>query len=302
MYEVIFLSGIALIWIIFASIQDLRTREVANWLSFSLIIFVLGFRFFYSLFSFSVGNTSGFGFFYNGLIGLGIFFILGNLFYYGRVFAGGDAKLMIALGTVLPLSMNFFTNLKIFLLFFLLFFVTGAFYGMFWSFALGARNFKNFKKEFKKQFRKNNRIIFSVMVLGIIFMVFGFFESLFFSLGILIFVFPYFFLYAKSVEEACMIKNVNAKELTEGDWLYKDLKFSGKKTRLVKATWEGLSMKEISQIKKHYGKNKKIKIKQGIPFVPVFLISFLALIWIYFFQADSGYPFWKPEFFNFGLF
>jgi len=46
MYEVIFLIVLALVWVIFATIQDIRTREVANWLSFSLIIFALGFRFF----------------------------------------------------------------------------------------------------------------------------------------------------------------------------------------------------------------------------------------------------------------
>ena len=105
MFEVIFLSVFALIWLIFASIQDLRTRMVSNWISFSLIIFVLGFRFFYSLFN------ENFAFFYQGLIGLGIFFVLGNLLYYGKMFAGGDAKLMIALGAVLPFSENFFKNL-----------------------------------------------------------------------------------------------------------------------------------------------------------------------------------------------
>jgi len=47
-------------------------------------------------------SEAGFGFFYQGLIGLGIFFVLGNALYYGRMFAGGDAKLMIALGAVLP--------------------------------------------------------------------------------------------------------------------------------------------------------------------------------------------------------
>ena len=48
--------------------------------------------------------TDSFNFFYQGLIGLGIFFVLGNAFYYGRFFAGGDAKLMISLGAILPLS------------------------------------------------------------------------------------------------------------------------------------------------------------------------------------------------------
>ena len=113
MFEVIFLFVLALIWIVFATIQDLRKREVANWLNFSLIIFALGFRFFYSLFS-----DIGFNFLYQGLIGFGIFFILGNLLYYGKMFAGGDAKLMIALGAVLPFSVVFRENLEIFLLFF----------------------------------------------------------------------------------------------------------------------------------------------------------------------------------------
>lgn len=50
MFETVFLFVLALAWIVFATVQDIRTREIANWLSFSLIIFALGFRFFYSLF------------------------------------------------------------------------------------------------------------------------------------------------------------------------------------------------------------------------------------------------------------
>jgi len=116
MFEVIFLSALALIWIVFATVQDIRKREIANWLNFSLIIFALGFRFFYSLFS-----DFGFSFFYQGLIGFGIFLVLGNLLYYGRMFAGGDAKLMIALGAILPFTLVFNDNLRIFALFFILF-------------------------------------------------------------------------------------------------------------------------------------------------------------------------------------
>ena len=64
---------------------------------------------------------AGFGFFCQGIIGLTIFFVLGNLFYYGKVFAGGDAKLMIALGPVLSFSTSFMTNVKVFVIFFFLF-------------------------------------------------------------------------------------------------------------------------------------------------------------------------------------
>ena len=172
MLEVIFLIVLALVWIIFANVQDLKSREIANWLNFSLIIFALGFRFFYCLFS-----QDSFGFFYQGLIGLGIFFIVGNLFYYGRIFAGGDAKLMIALGTILPFSGDFSINLKIFVLFLFIFLFSGAFYGLIISVVLSIRDFKSFKKEFFKKLKKNRKMIYSFMFLGLVLMIFGFIET-----------------------------------------------------------------------------------------------------------------------------
>ena len=192
MLEVIFLIVLGLIWIIFATLQDLKEKEVANWLNFSLIIFALGFRFFFSLFA-----QQSFMFFYQGLIGLGIFFILGNLLYYARVFAGGDAKLMIALGTVLPLSSNFMTNVNSYAFFLLSFFIVGTIYGILWSFILVIRNRKPFSKQFVKIFKKNNNIISMIMFFGIMLMILGFYQQGLFYLGLLFFVSPYFFIYAK---------------------------------------------------------------------------------------------------------
>ncbi len=277
MYEIIFLLILALVWIVFASIQDLKKREVANWLSFSLIIFALGFRFFYCLFS---QTTQGFTFFYQGLIGLVIFFVIGNLFYYGRIFAGGDAKLMIALGTILPFSENFFVNLRIFVLFFFIFMFVGAFYSLTISIVLSLKNIKSWRREFFQQLKKKKKLICLFMFLGLILMAFGFVENLFFIFGIFIFILPYFYIYAKSIDEVCMVKEIKTNKLTEGDWLYKDLKV-GK--NVIKKSWDGLSKKDIREIKKRYN---KIKIKQGIPFVPVFLFSFLILILIYFLKIE----------------
>jgi len=282
MYEVIFLSILALIWIIFATVQDLKSREIANWLNFSLIIFALGFRFFYCLFS----QTQGFSFFYQGLIGLGIFFVLGNLLYYGRMFAGGDAKLIIALGVILPFSESFLVNLKIFVLFFFIFLFVGAFYGLLLGIILVSRNFKQFKKEFYKKLKKNKRIIYFTMFLGLVLMAFVFIEILLFFLGILIFILPYFYLYAKAIDEVCMVKKIKINQLKEGDWLYKNLKV-GKK--LIKTNWDGLTKQEIKEIKKKY---KEVKIKQGIPFTPVFLISFLILVCLYFLGIGLWNSFW----------
>ena len=268
-FEIIFLIVLALIWIAFATFQDIRTREIANWLNFSLIIFALGFRFFYSLFS------ESFGFFYQGLIGFGIFFILGNLLYYGRFFAGGDAKLMIALGAVIPFSESFSVNLKIFASFFLIFLFVGAIYSITMSIYFSLRNLKKFRKEFSLQLRKNKKLICLVLFLGLVIMILGFLESIFFVLGVFVFILPYLYIYAKAVDEACMIKKIKTSQLTEGDWLYKNIKV-GKKT--IKASWDGLKKREIKQLRKKY---KMILIRYGIPFSLVFLISFLILIYFW---------------------
>lgn len=281
MFEVIFLWSLALLWIVFATIQDLRSREIANWLSFSLIIFALGFRFFYSLFS--AGN---FSFFYQGVIGLGIFFILGNLFYYGRIFAGGDAKLMIALGAVLPIYKTLLENVQFFFIFLLLLFFLGAVYTFIVSGSLAIKNFKVFRKEFAIQLKKNKKILYCLMSIGLIIMLLGFVNSILFIFGVLLFIIAYLYVFAKAIDESCMVKEVNTKNLSEGDWLYSDLKVGNKK---IKATWDGLSKKDIVVIRKHY---KKIKIKQGIPFSPAFLISMVILFLLYLLNVKLWNPFW----------
>ena len=271
MIETIFLFSLALVWIIFAVVQDLRQREIADWLNFSLIIFALGFRFFYSLFS-----MQGFGFFYQGLIGLGVFFLLGNMFYYGKMFAGGDAKLMIALGAVLPLYEGFSANLKLFSVFFLVFLFVGAGYSLLGSLFFSIRNFKRFRKELGKQFRMHSKMSLAVLLLAAILSVVGFItDDILIYLSVVVFLLPYVYMYAKAVDESCMIKKTKTSELTEGDWLYKDVRVGGK---VIHATWDGLRKDEIGLLRK---KHKFVLIRHGIPFSPAFLISFLILFWLW---------------------
>jgi len=277
MQEIIFLIILAIIWMIIAIIQDFKKNEVDNWVNFSLIIFALGFRFFYCLF-----NSDTFMFFYQGLIGLGIFFILANLFYYTHLFAGGDAKLLIALGAILPFSESFYTNLNIFILFILIWLFVGAIYSLISSLYLFSKNTKKFNKEFENLFNKHKKTIILASLISLILIFSGIlFNILLIILGILILIFPFLLVYGKSLEKVGMIKKISVSKLTEGDWLVADLKI-GNKT--IKATWDGLTKKDINLIKKKY---KHIEIKQGIPFTPVFLISFLILIYLIY----SGFNF-----------
>ncbi|MBI4116397.1 prepilin peptidase [Candidatus Pacearchaeota archaeon] len=271
MIEIIFLIILAAVFMALAVVNDVKERIVPNWLNFSLIIFALGFRFFYSLFN------ENFPFFYHGLAGFGIFFILGNAFYYGRIFAGGDAKLMIALGAVLPFSTIPTMNFKIFAVFFFLFLISGAVYGFIWSIFLPMKNFKEFRKELSAQFEKNKKKFYPALIFGILLLAAGILTNpIILYFGLIVLIMPYLYFYAKAVDENCLVRNVKTKNLTGGDWLYKDVKIGN---RTIKARWDGLSESEIKILRKKF---KSVKIRQGIPFTPVFLMSFLILVWLYF--------------------
>lgn len=269
--EVTFVFVLALIYLLVASIKDIKDTEIPNWISFSLVVFIMGFRFFYSLFS--QGND--WSFFLQGLVWLGIFVIFGNLFYYGRFFAGGDAKLFMALGPLIAFTGSFNSNLNLVMIFILAFLFTGALYGLIWSFYYALKNFGAFKKEFKKQVYTNKNSLLLFLVLIILFFIIGLIYPEILLISLFLFIFLFLFLFAKTVDKSCMVKDIPSKDLREGDWLYKDIHFSSK---TITASWEGLSRDEINYIQKNSSKKRKITIRNGIPFVPVFLISYIFLL------------------------
>jgi len=279
----IFLIILGLIWIVFAVVSDLKTSEIPDWLNISLVVFALAGRLFYGLFiSSDPSGINNFSWFYQGLIGAGIFFVLGNLLYLGRMFAGGDAKLMMALGAILPLTPSFFNNLNIFLLFFILFFFAGAVYGIFSLFVVALRNRKKFPKKFRVVFKKHKNKVLGMGFFSLFLMAIGFSEISFFYFGLFVFITPYLYLTAIVIEKYFMIKKKQPKELQEGDWLYKEVKLS--KNKKIKPSWGGLTKKDIKNLKKQ---NKKVWIRNGIPFSPVFLIAFIVLIYL----IKSGFSF-----------
>jgi Flp pilus assembly protein protease CpaA len=280
-----FLIVLGLVWIVVAVIQDLRKREVANWWNFSLIAVAFSYRAFLSVF------------FWNGwyllwgLIGFAVFFALAYAFYYGRAFAGGDAKLLMGMGVVLPFSQMFYENLEIFIYFIVLLLFCGGIYGLLYSVVLSFKNRKSFGKEFLKQFHKNKKIItiFVILAIAVILGILILKEYLFIWFALIVFAFPFLYVYAKSIEESSMIKSRKARELTIGDWLYKPVKV-GK--RVIKPNWEGLSEQELKLLQKYKG---KVMIKEGIPFTPAFLFAFVILVWI----LKEGMLGW---FYNLGIF
>jgi Flp pilus assembly protein protease CpaA len=264
----LFLIIIGFIWVIMAIIQDFKRREVANWLNFSLIIFALSYRLFYSILS------NSYSFFIQGVIGFLIFLVLGNLFYYSRIFAGGDAKLFIALGSIIPFSLLFKENVPVFIVFIISFLIFGGIYGVLYSFFILFRNRKQFSKLFKSEFKKRKSLFLIAIIFSIISFILVYQNKTLILFPLVFLLFPLMYIYAKSLEE-CMCVEVNVNKLTEGDWLYQNVTVKGK---TIKASWDGLTPRDIELLKKY---KKKVKLKQGIPFTPAFLFAliFLVILW-----------------------
>ena len=258
-----FLFWLFLIGILIATFQDLKRREVDDWLNLFLIFSSFTYLFFVS---FYLKDPS---IFFQGTFLLLFLLFIMNVFYYGRVFAGGDAKLLLSM-TVLFIGVSFYESLINVGIFVLFLFISGSVYGIFYSSVLYIRNYDKVNKKLKKNFwTKENKFIF---ILGLIFMFSGaYFHFILLITGILIFIFPILLSLSRALEEGCMVRFVKGSELKEGDWLVDEIRI-GKK--IVRPSFEGLSKKETSLMKNL----KLVKIKEGIPFVPAFLIAYILYI------------------------
>jgi hypothetical protein len=192
-----------------------------------------------------------------------------NLFYYGRVFAGGDAKLLFAM-TAFFLASTFWESVGNIGIFLLILMISGSVYGLIYSFVLWFKNKNEVNKEMARIAKSYS--VKTLEVFGVVLMLLGFVESFFFLIGVFVFVFPLLYVFAKGLENVSMVREISGKELREGDWLVDDVKVG---RRIVKADWEGLSLEDIKVLK-----GKRVLIKEGLPFVPAFLIAFLGYVFL----------------------
>ena len=266
------LIPIALIWLTFASISDLKSKEIPDWLNFSLIIIALAIK---SIEAILARNV--FILLY-AIAALVIFFLLANLMYYTKQWGGGDAKLIIGLGIIFtqyPTEFLNYFNPKLTIPFAITFVVNilfiGAVYGIIWSVSLAIKNYKKIKFN-KDIFKRPMRIILPLVLL--------FFLSSFllpqikylFGVATIFFLVVYLILiFTNAVEQSIMIKPMALSKLREGDWLYKPVYY--KKRLILDNKRPSLTEKDISTLKRF--NIKSVIIKDGIPFAPVFLISVL---------------------------
>ena len=91
---------------------------------------------------------------------------------------------------------------------------------------------------------------------------------------LIILLYPYLYSAAKSLEHLHFYVYMPIHRLVEGDWIAKDVK---KNNKIVLHTKDSITKKDIKELKE--SNIKQVLIKDGIPFVPPFLIgTILALI------------------------
>jgi len=278
----IILFSIAFIVLIIASVTDIKTREVPDWLNFSLIFIGLGVRLIYSSITFDWMYSL------EGLLGLVAFVIVGYIMFYAGQWGGGDSKLLMGLGALIGLKLTL-QPLPLMLILLINIILIGAVYGLFYTIIKAVAHRKAFTEQFKKYLEKKPKLhrylaIVSLAFIVVFFVIFGiifrdfFITSLFILLTILLYSSLYVYIFVKSVEKISMLKLVDPKQLTEGDWIAENIVINEK--RIAGPKDLGISKKQIKELiaYKRKGKINQVLIKIGIPFVPSFLAAFIITI------------------------
>ncbi|TAL51891.1 MAG: prepilin peptidase [Nanoarchaeota archaeon] len=263
-----------------ASIIDVKTREVPDFLNYSLIAIGLGVN---TLIAIAISNIM---IFLQSIAGMVFGFLLGWALYYLGQWGGGDSKLLIGLGAAIgiPFSTDFIKSGSMILSSFLVsmlanMIIVGAIYALFIAVFLAATNWDKMKEPLERLAKKSSRwriplqIIILVCIIASAIFFRGFERIMIVSLLLICAVFSHLWIFIKAVEESAMRKWVAPDKLVEGDWVAEPVKI-GRKT-IVSPKDPGISKEQIKELKKAFEKGKKVLVKEGIPFVPTFFFSFL---------------------------
>jgi prepilin signal peptidase PulO-like enzyme (type II secretory pathway) len=277
-FETIIIT-ICLVGLVIGTVTDAKTREVPDWVSYSLIAIGFGLRLIVSVIKWDIRYIL------EGMLGFLVFLLISLIMFYGGQWGGGDSKMIMALGALLGLQFKI-DNLMVAL--FINIIIVGSVYGLVWSAILAIKNWKKFVRRAKALAGKREfiriRKVFLILSLMIIIVAFPI-EDLtvkipLLVISLLLFFTLYIWIFIKAVEDSCMFKLVEVEKLTEGDWVAQDIVVKGKK--VIGAKNLGVTKKQISELieLKKRGRIDKVLIKEGVPFIPSFLIAFIvSLIW-----------------------
>lgn len=259
----------AILGCIAGCITDLKGRWVPDWINYFLIIFGIGGHAIVSITEYSIWPLL------YSLVGAGVFFAVSTVMFYSGAWGGGDAKLLIGLGALLPFYPNsapwpFLLTLWINMLMF------NAVFGLLGISWLAAKNFSKIKKEVAK----NKLLVYGGLSSLAIPALMILFNSMLLTL-FLIWIFAVmtfiFLLLARAVEKNCLYKFIPPSKLVEGDWIAEKVVAGDFIYNPARSGIEKKDINKLIELEKS-GKLKLVKVKDGFPFVPAFLAGLLASI------------------------
>jgi len=261
----LFLLIITIIGLTLASYTDIKTREVPDYLSYSFFTIIVSTILIISI------STNNYLILLSSLLGFVITATIGISLYYLKQWGGADAKILMSLGLVFG---YFGINAILTLLASIL--IIGAIYTFIWVIILFFKDLKKAKLKTLKVLKKQKPvrlmiILFSFSILLILIFINIDITSkiLIASLVLLLILSYYLLIFAKIIEDLGMIKKIPVSNLSEGDWLAKDI--VSKNKILLSKRITSLTLEHISLLKQH--NIKSIWIKVGVPFIPAILIG-----------------------------
>jgi len=276
-------AGVALVGLIAATYSDIKTREVPDWVNYGMIFAGLGIRALYSVAELDYTTIL------YGVLGLLLFFLVASVMYYAGQWGGGDAKMLMGIGALMGLTIPkgfTFDQIRDLIIFWILLLLAGAIYGLGVSIFLSIKHAAKLRAELIPAFKDSwTRLVAALLTAavaaGATLIVSDTVIRLLLTALAAMVVFTYFlWLYVRAVEKACMIKDLTIDKLREGDWIAEDVIIDKKLICGPKDL--GIEKKQIELLKKlaAKGKVKTVRVKEGIPFLPPFLVAFI-LTWLW---------------------
>ncbi|MDO8628339.1 MAG: A24 family peptidase [Nanoarchaeota archaeon] len=268
--------------LVVASITDIRSREVPDWVSYMLIAAAFVVRLWYA---FSSQHWSFFGF---GVLGFALASAIGLVLFFSKQWGGGDAKLLMGFGVVFATNPSWYASpipLFVAVLFNLV--VVGAVYGIVASLLLAFVHHREFMKSFMvvghNKWLRLAKVVGLLVAVGLyLFVTFADVVAGWILLVIasILVVYPWLLQVMKAVEQACLVKKVPVAKVTEGDWLVDD----AVRKRFAIPSY-GIEAKQLKKLQS--SKIAFVVVKEGIPFVPALLVAVVVSL---------VFGFWLPVF------
>lgn len=276
--------SVLLAGLIVGTITDLRTREVPDWINYSMIAAGIGIN------ALSALILKDYSIIIYSILGLAVFWMISHFLFYTGQWGGGDAKMLMGIGALLGIKITtgfpFIDASQMLVAFLVNMVIAGFLYGLAAAGYIAFMNKRKFLRRFKKDLERMNKIRIAAIMAGLLLILASLtFNQFYLKFGFamlaitIIFSF-YLWMFVKSVENSCMYKLVSPEKLTEGDWIARDIIINKKTIAGPKDL--GIEKKQIAELIKlqKKGKVKKVLIKEGIPFVPSFLAAFImSLLW-----------------------